>query len=101
MFEIGDEEYPGLSKIVEESGEVLQIIGKLINSLGNPQHFDGSNLRKKLINELADLDAALEFFIAYGLSQNETELLNNRMEEKFNKFKSWHEEILDERASTC
>lgn len=28
MFAIGDKEWPGISKLIEEAGEVLQICGK-------------------------------------------------------------------------
>jgi hypothetical protein len=52
MFAIGDKEWPGISKLVEEAGEVGQVCGKLIGSGGETAHFDGSNLRARLSEEL-------------------------------------------------
>lgn len=64
MFAIGDERWPGISKLVEESGEVLQVCGKLVWTHGDVTHFDGSNLKSRLETELGDLLAAIAFVIA-------------------------------------
>lgn len=63
MFAIGDNDYAGLGKVAEESGEVLQVIGKLMGSAGNPNHWDGTDLLERLLDETADLTAALTFLL--------------------------------------
>ena len=41
MFAIGDKKWPGISKLVEEAGEVTQVAGKLMGSGGDILHWDG------------------------------------------------------------
>lgn len=90
MFAIGDAEYPGLSKVTEEAGELLQVIGKLIANQGRAQHWDGSNLRSCLIYEAADLSAALHFVIKTVLTSDERDFLMRRFREKYERFRAWH-----------
>lgn len=61
MFAIGDEEWPGISKLAEEAGEVLQVIGKLMGTRGQTKHWNVPDLKKALEDEIADLDAAIAF----------------------------------------
>jgi NTP pyrophosphatase (non-canonical NTP hydrolase) len=61
MFAIGDKEWPGISKLVEESGEVQQIIGKLMGTRGKTEHWNVADLKSALEDEMADLSAAIEF----------------------------------------
>lgn len=51
----------GLAKLVEEAGEVLQVVGK-IEQVGDidAQHWSG-DLRRMLTDEVGDLYAALAF----------------------------------------
>ena len=89
MFAIGDREWTGVSKLVEEAGEVVQVLGKLIGSRGIEEHWDGSNLRQRLHEELADLLAAIEFVIERNaLSRT---FIEARKEHKLNTFRDWHE----------
>jgi hypothetical protein len=44
-YSIGSTVWPGLSKLVEEMGEVGQVVGKLIATGGDPAHRDGTDLR--------------------------------------------------------
>jgi len=62
-FFIGADEWNGLSKLIEEAGEVLQLGGKLLGSDGDTNHFDGSDLGDRLEEEIGDLLAAIEFFV--------------------------------------
>lgn len=88
MFEIGAKEWPGLSKLTEEAGEVLQVVGKLMGTKGQRQHWDGTDLEHRLVEELADLEAAIAFVIvANGLL---TEKYQGRVQAKFEQFKRWH-----------
>lgn len=54
--------YKGICKLVEEMGEVNQVIGKLM-AFPSGNHPDGKgDLRTRLALELADLKAAIEYF---------------------------------------
>lgn len=61
MFAIGDQDWPGISKLIEECGEVVQVCGKLMGTRGEHEHWDGSDLKVRLEEEIADLIAAVEF----------------------------------------
>ena len=83
-------EYIGIFKLIEETGELLQVLGKLgafpdtfIN------HPDGTNLREKLIEELADCRAALSYFVNVNFTTKESAMLTDRMHEKYEKFIDW------------
>lgn len=60
-YSIGSRTLPGLSRLLEEAGEVVQVLGKIIGAGHSGQHWDGSNLADKLRDEMADLAAALNF----------------------------------------
>ena len=88
-FFIGADKWPGITKLVEESGEVLQVCGKLIATDGDVNHYDGSNLKERLENELADLMAAIGFVGAHcGLN---VQRISDRAETKRTLFEHWHE----------
>lgn len=40
MFAIGSPVWPGLSKLAEEAGETLQVVGKLMGTGGESAHWD-------------------------------------------------------------
>jgi NTP pyrophosphatase (non-canonical NTP hydrolase) len=85
MFAIGDKEWPGLSKLTEEAGEAMQVVGKLMGTSGRTQHFDGSDLRERLVEELGDLVAAIQFVAKHnGLD------LSERVAKKTAIFEKWH-----------
>lgn len=85
---IGSPHWPGISKLLEEAGEVAQVAGKIIGANGQTIHFDGSDLRVRLVEELADLSAAIEFV----LSENDLNraLFRSRAEKKLTLFRAWH-----------
>ncbi len=62
-YSIGHDNWNGLSKLIEEAGETIQVAGKLVGSSGEESHWDGTNLRVRLEDELADLMAACQFVI--------------------------------------
>lgn len=62
-YSIGSDAWPGLSKLIEECGETIQVAGKLMGTGGAVEHWDGSNLGDRLIEEIGDLQAAIEFFV--------------------------------------
>ena len=87
-FAIGSGTWPGISKLVEELGEVAQVAGKLIATGGEPRHWDGTDLRTRLEDELADLEAA----IAFVMQRNELDAdrIVERRETKLRLFNAWH-----------
>lgn len=91
MFAIGDIDWPGVSKLVEECGEVQQVAGKLMGTGGHAQHWDGSHLPTELEKELGDLLAAIEFVIEHNNGALNAEAIRERARLKLRRFKQWHE----------
>lgn len=83
--------WPGLAKLNEECGEVVQVIGKLMMTKGEIEHWDKSNLKERLEDEIGDVLAACKFVIKWcaGL---DVERINCRIAEKLALFERWHEE---------
>ena len=94
MFEIGaqgPDQWPGVSKLLEEMGELTQILGKLIATRGQSEHWSGLNLREELIKEIADVHAAICFVMVECLSSEEIAVIQGRIAEKIKRFNRWHE----------
>lgn len=88
MFNIGSKVWPGLSKLIEEAGEVVQVAGKLLATNGKEEHWDGTNLRIRLQEEISDMMAAGYFVILNcGLDQ---EFIRERVAKKIDLFHEWH-----------
>jgi hypothetical protein len=94
MFAIGDEEWAGLSKLIEETGELLQVAGKLMGSRGVTDHWSG-DLRAKLVEELGDAVGAIGFFVEKNLTAAEQQAVGDRTALKFERFQQWHIEDPD------
>lgn len=94
-FSIGSKIWPGTSKLIEECGEILQVLGKLIGSSGEIMHWDGTDLREKLVEELADVGAALAFFMQRNMTPEEIRRINARVKEKYATFERWHANPVD------
>lgn len=88
-FAFGDKQWPGLAKLNEECGEVIQVIGKLMMTHGDPAHWSG-NLREQLLDEVADAEAAIVFFDRHNMTLPERQRMARRVTEKVNKFERWH-----------
>ena len=76
-FSIGSDTWPGLAKIAEEAGEVLQVIGKLL-AYPDGQFPDGTDLRWALTIEYAVKENALQAPV------------RERMAEKRGRYRKWH-----------
>lgn len=88
-FTFGSDVFPGLAKLVEECGEVLQIAGKLITVKGENNYWEGRDIHQEFSEELADLLAAVTFTIdRSGLDQAE---IYERATMKLARFGEWHE----------
>lgn len=86
-YSIGSDLWPGLSKLIEEAGEVSQVAGKILGTGGKAEHWDGTNLRDRMEEELADLMAACDFVIQHN-NLNE-EKIGNRVIAKLAVFEKW------------
>lgn len=91
-FAIGSSPWPGIAKLGEETGEVQQVIGKLVQTGGHPMHWDGSNLVVRLENEMGDVLAAIEFVTETNTTLSRSRI-NARFERKLALFRRWHEEL--------
>lgn len=89
MFAIGDKEWPGVSKVLEEMGELTQVLGKIMGVRGETEHWSG-DLRKMLLEEVADVLAALTFLQLKCLTDEEARLIRDRMMFKLERFEAWH-----------
>lgn len=87
MFAIGDEEWPGIAKMNEECGELIQVIGKLMGSSGDVNHWSG-NLRDKLHEEMGDALAALNFVILH--CDVDHQAIEKQRRKKLARFERWH-----------
>ena len=88
-FFIGAKEWPGLTKVVEECGEVTQVIAKLMATDGDVLHYDGSMLDNRLMTELGDLLAAIQFVTAH-CPHLDAEFIQRRAAKKLDLFEKWH-----------
>jgi NTP pyrophosphatase (non-canonical NTP hydrolase) len=94
-YSIGASLWPGISKLVEECGELLQVCGKL-QAYPDGDHPDGAgDLVERLCDEMGDVFAALAFV------RNENELsfahINRRRAVKLAQFEEWHHEEIARR----
>lgn len=90
-YAIGSDVWPGLAKLAEECGELVQVIGKLIATGGNWDHWDGTDLRVRLEEEMGDVRAAMIFVC----SENDIvskRRIHERADRKVEQFWEWHGE---------
>ncbi|MFB9410254.1 MULTISPECIES: MazG nucleotide pyrophosphohydrolase domain-containing protein [Dactylosporangium] len=88
-YEIGSATWPGLAKLAEEAGELVQVLAKLVGASGRETYYDGTDLRARLIEECGDVMAALAFFTsANGLNAD----VAPRASQKLALFERWHAE---------
>ena len=92
MFAIGSKEWPGLSKLNEECGEAIQVIGKLMGTGGHVEHWDGSRLDERLAQEMADVLAAVSCVMEANAARLDTDLIERRAKVKLDLFRKWRPE---------
>lgn len=88
QFSVNGTVCAGLAKLVEECGEVCQVAGKIMQ-VGGYAHWQG-DLRAKLVEELADLEAAI-VFLGEVNDLNSPEY-RERVEIKLALFRKWRAE---------
>lgn len=88
-YEIGSSTWPGLAKLAEEAGELVQVLAKVVGASGRDTYYDGTDLRARLAEECGDLLAAVTFFV----SENGLEApVDARARAKLELFRRWHAE---------
>jgi hypothetical protein len=105
MFAFSDKKWPGVAKLVEECGEAVEILGpallvaalgKIIQTQGKLMMIDGTtdhwsgDLRTALVEEIADVEAAITFVKENNLSKKEIATIRRRVASKLKKFEKWH-----------
>lgn len=81
----------GVAKLIEECGELQQVLGKKLAMWDQDEHWDGSNLRMRMQEEMADVQAAITFVIKQmGLNQF---IIDDRRRDKLKLFETWHEQL--------
>jgi hypothetical protein len=75
----------GLNKLVEEMGELLQVVGKML-AYGDGLHPDGTILMERFIEEAGDVSAALEFVV---VKKNVEHSVGVRANKKLDIFYAW------------
>lgn len=89
-YAIGSRVWPGLAKLVEESGELQQVVGKLMAYPASPHPDGAGDLPGRLLDELSDVAVAIEYVVhANGLDHP---TFFSRMREKVERFSRWHKE---------
>lgn len=87
-YSIGSESWPGTSRMIEECGELIQVLGKLIGAAGKTSHWDGTDLRDRLTDELSDVRAAIDFFI--DANDLPPAAIDERAARKRAQYDRWH-----------
>jgi NTP pyrophosphatase (non-canonical NTP hydrolase) len=77
----------GIGKLVEECGEVLQLCGKLFAFPYGDHPDDNGDLAIRIEEELADLHAAMRYFIL--MNEIDVARINARSEKKLARFYDW------------
>ena len=94
MFTIGCKDWPGISKVVEEAGELGQVCGRLIQMKGEREHFSGADLVHDLEDEIADTMAAIHYLMDHNPSLDHDRIAE-RQATKYQRFNDWHAENND------
>ena len=77
----------GIGKLIEECGEVQQLLGKAIAYPEGPHPDKRGSIIDRLPEELADLQAAINYVI---ITNNlDSDFINQRKRTKLDKFLSW------------
>lgn len=87
-FAIGSDTWPGLAKLAEECGELVQVIGKVM-AYPEGAHPDGNgHLARRLVDELGDVKAAIDYVAAHNAATPRREV-DIRRDAKFERFQRW------------
>jgi NTP pyrophosphatase (non-canonical NTP hydrolase) len=90
-FAFGSKVMPGTAKLLEEQGELVQVLAKYMMTGGDSNHWSG-DLRPRLLDEMGDVYAALAFFSQHNLTPEEIAKVEDRLRAKLALFEQWHKE---------
>lgn len=84
--------HDGLTKLIEECGELVQVAAKRIAFPNDIFHPDGSNQDERLQEEIGDVLGAIQFVIEqFALDDL---VIDQRVALKLERFKEWHKDKL-------
>lgn len=90
-YAIGSMHWPGFAKLLEEDGELAQVIGKILAFPEGGEHPDEEgDLTERLENEMADLQAAIDY-TSQACRLNRFRIADRKMK-KLTLFWQWHHE---------
>lgn len=95
MYTIRSDRWKGLAKLQEEMGELQTVLSKIVENGGSLEYWGGVDLRVNLKEELADVGAALDYFVYNNLSMSEIIEIDGRALNKTTKY----EEARDAKSS--
>lgn len=87
-FKHNSEQWAGLLKLQEEMNELSVVISKLVANDGNTEYWD-TDLQKDLEDELADVEAALDWFTMRNGKALDNLRIGDRYVDKLNKYSEW------------
>jgi len=90
-YAIGQDHYEGLAKVGEEMSELGVEFFKLMATGGNPKYWGDKNLHVGISCEVADLYAALDFFVAKN-KWFDVGFVARRRKTKLSAYNEWSEE---------
>ena len=97
MFTIeGRGQWSGLFKVMEECGELITVCAKLGATGGDPRYWGNVDLRERLIEEIGDVLAAIDFFMYHNASGRDRHAILIRRCEKFEIFQQWRRDARTE-----
>lgn len=88
-YSIGSEHWPGTSKVIEECGELVQALGKVVGNGGGQIHFSGADLHRDVALEIGDVLAAIRYFLDHN-SQIDPQTVHDQEVLKRDRFERWH-----------
>lgn len=88
-FGFGTDVWPGAAKLMEEAGEVVQVISKLIVNGGSTDYWGDRDLHELMIEELGDLSATIIFFGEQNFSPEDLNKIAARAQLKLDRYAVW------------
>jgi hypothetical protein len=83
------EHWKGIFKLIKEMGELSQLLGKA-GPFSSRQHPDGKGeLQTRIPFEVADVYAALDYFVENNFSQQQRMAIKLIRRDKLERFKVW------------
>jgi hypothetical protein len=92
-YAIGSETFPGFSKLIEELGELNQVIGQILARGSQLGEFHNHKLATRLVEEMADTAAAIMLVIE-GNKLNPKDFAIRR-HNKYNTYRRWQAQGID------